>query len=132
MVEHNYQGKSTETEYARDILKSLQKLCKSTGVTIILVAHPTKMQKDENGFFVVPNLYSISGSAHFFNAADIGITVYRRPGESFDMTEVHVQKVRFKWVGKSGMVEFKWDPGSGTYMEYNDYNVDYTSGDVTF
>jgi twinkle protein len=92
------------------------------------------MLKDENGHFIVPNLYSISGSAHFFNAADIGITVYRRPGNDFDMTEIHIQKVRFKWVGKHGMVEFKWNKETGTYREFNENNnpnIDFTTGDVT-
>ena len=116
-IEHTYIGKLTETEYVRTILNELGSLSKNLGVHIILIAHPTKMQKDDNDEFKVPNLYSISGSAHFFNAADVGITVYRRPKEGFDMTEIHVQKVRFKWVGHPGMVEFNWTKETGIYTE---------------
>ena len=117
-IEHTYIGKLTETEYVRTILNELGSLAKNLGVHIILIAHPTKMQKDEKDEFKVPNLYSISGSAHFFNACDNGITIYRRPRDEFDMTEIHVQKVRFKWVGHPGMVEFTWEKETGIYKEY--------------
>ena len=117
-IEHTYFGKLTETEYVRTILNELGSLARNLGVHVILIAHPTKMQKDDRDEFKVPNLYSISGSAHFFNAADIGITIYRRPKEGFDMTEIHVQKVRFKWAGMPGMVEFTWEKETGIYKEY--------------
>lgn len=116
-IEHTYIGKLSETEYVRTILNELGSLAKHLGVHIILIAHPTKMQKDDNDEFKVPNLYSISGSAHFYNAADVGITVYRRPKEGFDMTEIHVQKVRFKWVGHPGLAEFTWEKETGIYKE---------------
>ena len=75
------------------------------------------MQKDETGNYIVPNLYSISGSAHFYNTADNGITVYRRPqvDGTQDKTEVHVQKVRFKWVGERGLAAFDLNKTTWNY-----------------
>jgi twinkle protein len=118
-IEHSYMGKMSETEYVRSILDGLSGLAKQLQIHVILIAHPVKMQKDESGCYIVPNLYSISGSAHFFNTADNGITVYRKPmGEGIqDRTHVYVQKVRFKWYGKPGMAEFDWNKETGCYSE---------------
>jgi twinkle protein len=122
-IEHNYAGKQTETEYVRKILDSLSSMARHLQVHIILVAHPTKMQKDEVGNYIVPNLYSISGSAHFFNTADNGITVYRRKQQDGgqDKTEIHVQKVRFKWVGQTGLAGFDWEKETGNYTPIENY-----------
>jgi twinkle protein len=121
-IEHNYGQNKTETEYVRTILDQLGQLAKHLQVHIILVAHPTKMQKDETGIYVVPNLYSISGSAHFFNACDNGITIYRRPRADIqDATEIHIQKVRFKWVGEPGLAAFDWEKETGNYTPIENY-----------
>jgi twinkle protein len=64
---------------------------------IFLIAHPKKMQTKE-GQPDVPTLYDISGSAHFYNKTDNGITVYRNAG---DGVEIFIQKIRFQeYVGK--------------------------------
>lgn len=117
-IEHRYGKNSTETEYVREILDKLSLMARQLQVHVILVAHPTKMSKT-NGEFDVPNLYSISGSAHFYNTADNGITIYRRARAGIqDSTEVHVQKVRYKWTGQApGLACFEWDKETGIYKE---------------
>jgi twinkle protein len=84
------------------------------------VAHPTKMQKvsETSDKFRVPTLYDIAGSAHFYNKADNGITVYRDDPSVF----VHVQKIRFKHIGKKGVAEFAYDHHSGRYTECQSMN----------
>jgi twinkle protein len=44
-------------------------------VHFFLVAHTTKILKGKDGKYEVPNLYSISGSANFFNKTHNGITI---------------------------------------------------------
>ena len=61
-----------------------------------------------------PGLYDISGSAHFANKADIGLTVHRPDPKTFQ-TEIFVRKVRFKHVGKIGSQLMRWDKSSGRY-----------------
>ena len=46
----------------------------TTGVHVWFVAHPRQL-RDWKG--QAPNLYDISGSAHFINKADNGIVVHR-------------------------------------------------------
>ena len=76
------------------------------------VAHPAKMPR-ENGKLPVPTLYDISGSANWANKADIGLVVYRN--DQSTMVDVIIQKVRHKWVGQRGRIEFHYDRLTGRY-----------------
>jgi twinkle protein len=79
-----------------------------------LVAHPTKLKKDlQSKKYEIPTLYSISGSAHFFNRTHNGMSIYR----DFQTNEigVYVQKVKFSWLGKLGSCAFVFDPYTRRY-----------------
>jgi twinkle protein len=112
-LEHNIERGETETVYISRFMDKLTAFAQNNQVHIFLIAHPTKMQENDDGTFKVPTLYNISGSAHFFNKTDNGITVYR----NFDAgtTSVYVQKVKFKHIGKTGVQDFFYDLGSGRY-----------------
>lgn len=115
-VEHNRPKHQTETDYTSEQLSIITNFAKVNNVHVFLVAHPTKLQKDkQTKQFEIPTLYSISGSAHFFNKTDNGFVVYRQPGS--EEVDIHVQKVRFKWIGKPGMATFKYDWTNGRYSE---------------
>jgi len=60
-----------------------------------------------NGKYEVPTLYSVSGSAHFFNKTDNGICVHR----NFDnnTVDVYVQKIKHSWLGKVGVASFTYN-----------------------
>lgn len=104
-----------ETQYISELLGKFKTFAKINDVIIILVAHPAKMQKNkQTGVYDPPTLYDISGSAHFYNKADYGITVHRNFDE--DTTEVYVQKVRFRHLGKKGMAKFKYNINNGRYV----------------
>jgi len=61
---------------------------------------------------------SISGSHHFFNVPDVGIAVHRKYIDGTnDPVEVHIQKVKYHFRGKLGMVEYLFDPTTGRYSE---------------
>lgn len=116
-IEHMRTHGMTETEYIGKTLDVLEVFNKKNGVHGFLIAHPTKMDKDANGNYVVPNLYSISGSAHFFNKTAIGMTVYKA-GQG--QTDVHIQKVKFKFWGEGvGMINYMWDERNGRYYTVN-------------
>jgi hypothetical protein len=57
-----------------------------------VVAHPTKSAKDGDGNYKMPTLYDISGSANWYNKADLGVIVHR---ENEDDTLIKVQKSRY-------------------------------------
>jgi twinkle protein len=121
-------GVKNETRYVAKALSKIKKFNRLHRVTTFVVAHPTKMQKEENGDYKVPKLYDISGSANFFNKTDFGLTVYR---ESDDTVSVHVQKVKFQDIlGRCGAVQFNFDRVSSRYLEPGQvpWNVEHLNG----
>jgi twinkle protein len=113
-LDHKYT--TNETKYISEQLDKITRFCELNKVHCFLVAHPTKIQKDKaTKKYEVPNLYSISGSANFYNKTANGITVYRdyETGQS----EIHIQKVKFKHWGKVGLVVLGWDYTNGRYYK---------------
>jgi hypothetical protein len=106
----------TETEYIGNCLKRTRMFARKYDIYTAIVAHPFKMRKDpKTNETPVPNLYDISGSAHWYNKADNGITVFRDFEQK--VTRIHILKIKFKYYGKIGEVELKYNPTSGRYYE---------------
>ncbi|RYD51200.1 MAG: toprim domain-containing protein [Sphingobacteriales bacterium] len=115
-LEHQRDRSMSETEYTSEALSQITGFCKRLDVSVFLIAHPTKIPKDKSTKQLeVPNLYSISGSAHFYNKADVGITVYRNRKDG--STEIHVQKVRWFFDGREGSEKLFYQPGSQRFED---------------
>ena len=106
-----------ETEYVSVFLTQLRKFARENSIHIWLVAHPAKLMKDNRGIYPVPDGYSVSGSAHFYNKADNIIAVHRDLTQPGSATEVHVQKVRSRWLGSRGTAFLQWMPECGRFKE---------------
>ena len=121
-----------ETEYISMFLTYIRKFAREQGVHVWLVAHPAKLLKDKEGHYPVPDGYSVSGSAHFFNKADNIVTVHRDKTNPKAPSEIHVQKIRSRWLGRPGMTELYWRPDCGRYEEATNHKYsgkDYASGE---
>jgi twinkle protein len=112
-IEHRRPVQLTETEYVSQLLAKLKRFAANHGVHLWIVAHPVKMQPDKNGKMPVPTLYDVSGSANWTNKPDIGLVVHR-DFES-NRAEIHVQKVRDKWIGQPGQITLNYDRTTGRY-----------------
>lgn len=132
-------GNGSETRYISRILDDLANFAQQNDVMVILMAHPTKLKK-ENGVVDPPTLYDISGSAHFYNKADFGIIVHRyrkndkKPNADGEKNEnkvlVRVAKVKFRHLGEPGDAFFRYNIRNGRYspIDENDRNMwDYTN-----
>jgi twinkle protein len=108
-------GGQNETNFINKFLTKLTIFKQKYDIHIFLVAHPRKMMKKDNGLYDVPSLYDIAGSANFYNQVDNGITVYR--DFKNHLTDVHVQKVKFRHIGELGKVQFKYNLQNGRYSE---------------
>ena len=64
----------TETEYVSQMLTKIKRFAQHNDVHVWFVAHPRQLQGWRGE---PPNLYDISGSAHFINKADNGIVIHR-------------------------------------------------------
>ena len=110
------QGNRSETLYISELLDRLTNFAQRNDLLVILMAHPTKQQRNKDGVIEAPTLYDISGSANFFNKADFGIVVHRNREEN--TVEVHVQKVKFRHLGEVGTALFKYNINNGRYVPY--------------
>lgn len=116
-IEHNRPERISETDYTSLALTKIRRFARMNSVHVWLVAHPTKLQKSKDtGEYPVPTMYDISGSAHWRNKADNGICVHR-PDYENDITEVYIQKIRFREIGRIGKVELKYNRDCGLYFE---------------
>lgn len=120
-LDHNRPSYMSETEHISASLTKIRRFAKNFGVHVWIVAHPTKLEPRADGKYPVPTPYSVAGGAHWRNKADNSISVYRNVGEEDDdISDIHVQKIRFKEIGRVGMVSLRADKGSGCY--YDDIN----------
>jgi len=114
-IEHKIPKGYTETQYISEALTEVKTFAMKYGVHVIMIAHPTKLRKDPStGKYEIPTMYSISGSAHFFNKTDNGISIVR----DFDsgVVDVYLQKVRYSWLGKVGFTSYNFDVETRQYI----------------
>lgn len=114
----NEMGNRNESLYISSVLDKLTTFAQINDVLVILMAHPTKMQRGKDGVQEIPTLYDISGSANFYNKADFGIIVHR--DRQNELVEVRVQKVKFRHLGEPGVAKFKYNINNGRFVPYID------------
>lgn len=108
-------GGDTETEFIGKLLDVLCRFAIKHNIMLVIVAHPTKMNKDKGQPYQIPNAYDINGSAHFFNKSDFVLTVHRDIPK--DEVLIRVSKVKFSHYGKQGDCRLKYDVESGNYYD---------------
>lgn len=117
-IEHKY-GEESETKYVLTCLNKLINFLDKYKVHGFLVAHPTKLNKDKKtGKYEIPTMYSISGSAHFFNRTHNGISIWR--DFQSNVVDVYVQKVKWSWLGNLGYCSFYFDKMTRRYLTIKD------------
>jgi hypothetical protein len=115
-LESSRPEKMSETDFIGLCLKRARVFARRHEIAFWIVAHPFKMKKDpKTGDYPVPTIYDISGSAHWYNKADNAIVIFRDFANN--VTRVIVEKIKFKYYGKKGEVEMKYDPPSGRLSE---------------
>jgi twinkle protein len=121
-LDHSFASGDSETRYISSMLTKIRRFARNHGVHVWVVAHPTKLQKNGKGEYPVPTPYDISGSSHWRNKADNAIAIHRPNMADWKdpRVEVHVQKVRFKEIGKVGCAVLEYDYLTGRYEPYKD------------
>ncbi len=118
-LEHMRPKEWSETEYIAATLTALRSWARTHNVHVWLVAHPQKLRRDDAGKLPIPRPDSISGSQNWWNKADNAITVWRDFDE-FNVNkavDIHIQKIRFKHIGRIGLVSLDYDRVTGRYSE---------------
>lgn len=116
-LEHNRPANMSETEYIGQALTRTRNFGRLNNIAMFLVAHPTKLHKDDNGQYPMPTPYDISGSANWRNKADVCMAVWRDYGDDSNMIKLAVQKIRNKNLGRIGDIELYWNRPNGLFFE---------------
>jgi hypothetical protein len=127
-IEHEQPKSTTETQFISQQLDYLINFCDVYDLHCILIAHPTKIEKQGINYRM-PCLYDIKGSSAWKEKPDIGVILHRyinkkRPKDDIpeDATDddkitidpdaptiVSIEKIRFEELGKMGKVKMKMD-----------------------
>ena len=93
-------------------LRAFANFAKAYNSLTILVAHPRKIEKSEDGNYKYVTPYDISGSADFYNIADTILSFWRDFTSSRNL--LLVQKIRNEWNGTCPS-EVELEYVNGTY-----------------
>jgi twinkle protein len=95
-------GDMSETDYIGRCLQRLKAFGLRHGVNVWIIAHPAKPQPLKPGEKrPAPGPYDLSGSAHWANKADLGLTVHSTQA---GLADLHLWKPRFRRFGVRGSV----------------------------
>ena len=121
-------GKGDRKDQIDDILTDLTSFAQRNNVIVFLIAHPTKMRKNEKGLYDSPTLYDVSGSADFRNQTHDGFGVYRywEDEESGQENETEFTNLKTKFsfqgnIGESKKMVYHMDSGR-YYMKGTQYD----------
>lgn len=101
-----------------DVLMRLTQFVQDYNVHLFLVAHPTKMRKNDDGTYAKPTLYDVKGTGDFRDQAHNGLCVYRYfpSDETEGFTQVTNLKTKFSHQGNIGAdVNFDYDATCNRY-----------------
>jgi twinkle protein len=107
-----------------EVLTRLTSFSQLNNVLVFLVAHPTKMYKDEKtGETSIPSLYDVSGSADFRNQTHDGFCVHRTFGDDPRTSFINL-KTKYSFQGEIGkVVDFVWHPSGRYYSPFENYTI---------
>ena len=108
------EGAKSDTAKIGDVLAEIELFAHRTGLLVVVVVHPSKLQKGEE----ITSLYNASGSAEFRNRADYGLVLVnddkgnRAPNcpSHLHLLKVIVDKVRDDEMGYKGVCHVSFDP----------------------
>ena len=101
--------------YTLEYLEKIETFAKKYDVLVIVVAHPTKMYKGQDGKIEEPTMYNIKGGGEWYDASYHGLLVHR--DYEAKTVKCKVLKVKFQNLGENGAeAHFKWEPRSGCFL----------------
>jgi len=99
-------------DYTNAYLTKLDEFSRKFDVFVILVAHPVKLQKGDNGKRVIPDFYDVKGGGEFYDMFHHGLVVDRDYDRN--MTLVRTLKVKFAHLGENNKDSwFKYNMNNG-------------------
>jgi twinkle protein len=129
-LEHARNSAEPETSYIQRSIRRAKSFARTFDCHVAIIAHPTKQQRVSTGIYSMPEGYDISGSAHWYNGVDLGVTIHRDPetiehdGETLpdpNSSRVLVRAWKIKnhrAMGKPGDAYAEFDSRTGRYCKH--------------
>jgi len=112
-------GDMSETDYTAHAIKRLKRFAQRMNVHVAVIAHPAKNFGDTRDPNRIPGGYDISGSAHWRNKPELGVTAHRDETSGVDVTLVRVWKSKlFDLMGPTGDVRLRHNFRTGRYAPF--------------
>ena len=116
-------GSADVNVYTLEYLTKIEMFAKKYDVLVIILAHPTKMYKGQDGKIEEPTMYNIKGGGEWYDASYHGLLVHR--DYEAKTTKVKVLKVKFQNLGENGAEShFTWEPRSGCFVPLEQIKID--------
>ncbi len=93
-------------------IHAFKMLAHRTRCNVVLVAHPTKLERNKDGEQRVPDGDNIADSRFFYSMSEIGFTVHR-PDTMADGSFLDVWKARYRRFSHYGRAGFRVDGNTG-------------------
>ena len=116
-LETNTNRNLSVTHHISESLSKIRNFGRLHKINMVVVAHPTKLQKNDEGNYPVPTPYDISDSANWRNKADVCISLWRDYAANDGVVQVHIQKMRNKNYGTLGRAELHWSWATGIFTD---------------
>lgn len=105
-LDPEYPARGNESRHITRLLGLFRRLATETRCNVVMVAHPSKMKRDKEGKFPVPEGYDIQEGQGFYSVPFTGITVFRGKDDKSTDSSIRVWKARYGRFAKRGDVTF--------------------------
>ena len=120
-IEQTAKNSDDKTLLIKKNLSKMINFSKKTDSLLLLIAHPTKMRKEEGTKkYTMPTAYDVSGTADFYNMSDYCITVHRSQDDSGlkkPFGTIFIEKTKYnKTMGDTGLWSYWYNINNGRYI----------------
>jgi twinkle protein len=117
-LDHSRPPQMREDEFISVSLTKLRWLARNSEIHVFVVAHPAKYIRQKGEAKPVITLNEVKGASEWYAKADNGLSVWRDEADTSGATDVHIQKIRFKEVGRAGgAVRLYYDRVTGRFTD---------------
>lgn len=119
-LDHSRPRDMREDEFISVSLTKLRWFARMAEIAVFVVAHPAKYVRQPGKDRPVASLNDVKGASEWYAKADNGISVWRDETDSTGAADVHIQKIRFREIGRAGgAVRLYYDRTSGRFTDPN-------------
>ena len=119
-LDHSRPKEMREDEFISVSLTKLRWLARNSEIHVFVVAHPGKYQRVHGQPKPIVTLNDVKGASEWYAKADNGLSVWRNEEDTTGATDIHIQKIRFREVGRAGAaVRLYYDRVTGRFTDPN-------------